>query len=250
MASKKINPSRKSNPAAKARKAVPKATTQKPAEKPGASRVRPVPAKPKREAVSGVPRPSRSSTSRPEKVRTPEAKGNTRSSAPARPTPAKAKAAAPAAPPPTGTLTVQWGTKRLELVGQDRPVPKTKLTKKEVREFERMLLEKRSELVGDVENLTHQALSGPQDSGGLSHMPIHMADMGSDNWEQEFTLGLIENERTLVREIDQALERVKNGTYGVCLATHQPIDLTRLRAKPWAKYCIEYARLRELGRVP
>lgn len=81
-------------------------------------------------------------------------------------------------------------------------------------------------------------------------MPTHMADVGSDNWEQEFTFGLIENERTLIREIDDALGRIRDGSYGVCLATHKPIAKSRLKAKPWAKYCIEYARLRDLGRVP
>ena len=81
-------------------------------------------------------------------------------------------------------------------------------------------------------------------------MPIHMADLGTDAWEQDFTLGLIANEKALVREIDEALERIADKTYGICVATDQPITRERLRAKPWAKYCIEYARLREEGRAP
>ncbi|UCC28832.1 MAG: TraR/DksA C4-type zinc finger protein [Phycisphaerales bacterium] len=80
-------------------------------------------------------------------------------------------------------------------------------------------------------------------------MPIHMADLGSDNWEKEFTLGLIASEQALVREIDEALERIENKTYGICLATRKRISKARLRAKPWAKYCIEYARAREEGRA-
>ncbi|MCP4250717.1 MAG: TraR/DksA family transcriptional regulator [bacterium] len=118
--------------------------------------------------------------------------------------------------------------------------------------FRAMLLAKRSELVGDVDNLTNEALrrSRSEAAGDLSSMPIHMADIGSDNWEQEFTLGLIDNERTLLAQIDEALERILARTYGICLATRKPISITRLRAKPWAKYCIEYARLRDEGRVP
>ena len=50
-------------------------------------------------------------------------------------------------------------------------------------------------------------------------------------------------------EIDDALERIENKTYGVCVATHRPISDARLLAKPWAKYCIEYARAREEGRA-
>jgi len=137
------------------------------------------------------------------------------------------------------------------VVEDGRKLPKTKLSRKELREFRELLLAKRRELVGNVGNLTDEALGRNRRdaSGDLSAMPIHMADLGSDNWEQEFTLGLIDNERKLLREIDEALARIEDGTYGVCLATHTPITPERLRAKPWAKYCIEYARARESGRV-
>lgn len=116
-----------------------------------------------------------------------------------------------------------------------KPVPKTRLNDKQLAEFKRTLLAKRRVLTGDVRNLTIDALNRDM-SGDLSSMPIHMADIGSDNWEQEFTLGLIENEQQLVREIDEALQRIEDRTYGVCLATHKPITVARLRAKPWAKY--------------
>lgn len=130
-------------------------------------------------------------------------------------------------------------------------IPPTYLTPAELESFREMLLEKRHELIGDVANLEDGAIrsGGAHSASGLSSMPIHMADIGSDTWEQELTLGLIENERGLLREIDEALERIKDGTYGMCLATGKPITKARLRAKPWAKYCIEYARKRELGLV-
>ncbi len=134
---------------------------------------------------------------------------------------------------------------------ESAPQVKTYLTTKELKEFKGLLLAKRTELAGDVENLTSEALN--RKSGGVneqSSMPIHMADLGSDTWEQDFTLGLIANEQALVREIDDALTRIEDRTYGICVATDKPISLERLRAKPWAKYCIEYARLREEGRAP
>jgi RNA polymerase-binding protein DksA len=136
----------------------------------------------------------------------------------------------------------------------EKPAPppvKTYLSAKELKEFKAMLLEKRAELAGDVERLTSEALN--RKSGGVneqSTMPIHMADLGTDTWEQDFTLGLIANEQALVREIDDALARIEDKTYGMCVATDKPISKERLRAKPWAKYCIEYARLREEGRAP
>lgn len=139
----------------------------------------------------------------------------------------------------------------VKLVEEQRRLPRTYLSAKELQQFKELLLHKRAELTGDVERLTDEALSrrgdGPR---AQSSMPIHMADLGSDNWEQEFTLGLIANERAMVREIDEALARIESKTYGMCLATHNKIAKSRLEAKPWAKYCIEYARAREEGRVP
>jgi len=134
---------------------------------------------------------------------------------------------------------------------ESRKLPKTPLKAKELREFRALLFLKRAELCGDVERLTDEAFHSDREGGSTerSNMPIHMADLGSDNWEQDFTLGLIDTERHLVAEIDAALRRIDNKTYGICLATHNPISVARLRAKPWAKYCIEYARAREEGRA-
>lgn len=128
------------------------------------------------------------------------------------------------------------------------PVPKTQLKAKELREYKQLLLRKRAELAGDVLQLTNVVTKRTGEGADHSAMPIHMADLGSDNWEQEFTLGLIANERDRIRDIDDALERIEDKSYGVCLATHKPISQARLHAKPWAKYCIDYARAREKGR--
>ncbi len=78
-------------------------------------------------------------------------------------------------------------------------------------------------------------------------MPIHMADIGSDNFEQEFALGLMDSERKMVHEIDDALQRIEDGTYGICEATGKPIPKARLEAQPWARYCVEHARTLEKG---
>jgi len=135
-------------------------------------------------------------------------------------------------------------------VPESSKAEQTRLTAREIEEFRQMLLRKRQELVGDVNHLEDEAIRTRQQGGSsTSSMPIHMADIGSDTWEQELTLGLIENERGLLREIDEALQRIEEGTFGICVATGKPITKARLRAKPWAKYCIEYARKRELGLV-
>ncbi|MCX5649565.1 MAG: TraR/DksA C4-type zinc finger protein [Planctomycetota bacterium] len=118
---------------------------------------------------------------------------------------------------------------------------------KELEQFKQLLLEKRRLLVGDVNSLERAALKqNRQDaSGDLSKMPQDMADIGSDNYEQEFTMGLIETEQSTLREIDEALERIESRQYGKCLACGRPIAKARLKAKPHATLCIECRRQEE-----
>lgn len=155
--------------------------------------------------------------------------------------PSKTSKKSPAVHPPASAQDP------IQFVEEIKP-PRTRLTDGQLESFKQLLLSKRRELDGDVRNLTRDARSG---GGGSdhAHMPIHMADVGSDNWEHEFTLGLIENEHNRIRMIDEALLRVAERTYGICAATGKKIGMARLRAKPWAKYCIEYARAREEGRI-
>ena len=128
---------------------------------------------------------------------------------------------------------------------------KCPLSKSELREYKQLLLDKRRSLIGDMNGMAKEALrSNRQDgSGDLSKIPTHDADVGTDNYEQEFTLGLLESERVLLAEINDALRRIDSGTYGICLGTGKPIRKERLRARPWAKYSIEYARMLEKGLV-
>lgn len=116
------------------------------------------------------------------------------------------------------------------------------LSKRDVEKYRKMLVEKLAEVVGDVELLTSDALG---EDGGLSRMPVHLADGGSDMYYQSFNLDLAESERKLVVEIQHALLRIKEGIYGVCLERAVPIGKPRLDVKPWAKYCIEVVREKE-----
>lgn len=125
---------------------------------------------------------------------------------------------------------------------------KTLLSKAELDHFRELLLAKRRELVGDMRSWESEALQR-DGSQNLSNLPIHMADQGTDNYEQEFTLGLMEKDRQLLKEIDDALVKIRDGEYGVCEGTGQPISKPRLEAQPWARYSIEYARKLEQGRI-
>ncbi|MBN2181548.1 MAG: TraR/DksA C4-type zinc finger protein [Sedimentisphaerales bacterium] len=138
-----------------------------------------------------------------------------------------------------------------EKVSSTRRKKKSSLTASNIKHFRQMLLEKRMEILRNVTEIEGEALkkSRLDATGDLSSMPIHMADLGTDNYEQEFALGLMDGERKLLREIDYALERINNGTYGICIGTGQPIPKARLEAQPWARYCVEYARKLEQGLV-
>ena len=138
----------------------------------------------------------------------------------------------------------------------EKPTRKTRprkspLAKSQLKELRGLLIEKRRSLLGDMAGIEDQAIgkNRQEGTGNLSNMPTHPADIGSDNYEQEFTLGLLESERALLQEIDEALERMGKGSFGLCAATGKPIGMARLRARPWAKYCIEYAKMLEKGLV-
>lgn len=129
---------------------------------------------------------------------------------------------------------------------------KEHLTKSDIDHFKEILLQRRREIAGNVNKIKDEALkkSRMDASGDLSCMPIHMADIGTDNYEQEFSLDLMDSERKMLDKIDAALQRIEDGTYGICEVTEKPITKARLEAKPWAKYCVEYARKLEQGLIP
>src|ERR1700720_3424141 len=82
----------------------------------------------------------------------------------------------------------------------------------------------RARLRGDLDQMTDEAL-GRETAGGtgnLSNVPLHMADLGTDNYDQEFTLGLIENEQSTLELINEALSRMEKGTYGQCTDCDEP----------------------------
>jgi len=120
-----------------------------------------------------------------------------------------------------------------------------KLTSAEIRKFRTMLLEKRSEILSSVTSMETETLR--RERSDLSNLPIHMADMGSDSYEIENTIGLMSSERKILVEINEALDRMENGTYGICEGKGEPIPKARLEAIPWARYCVACATLVEKG---
>jgi DnaK suppressor protein len=114
---------------------------------------------------------------------------------------------------------------------------KTPLKAAELREYQAILLQARAQLAGSIQAKEASAL-GDSDT---SKLPLHMADIGSDAYAQDLDLNLAEGMQSRLAEIDAALMRIKEKSYGICEHTGKAIPKKRLNAKPWARYTIEAA---------
>lgn len=123
------------------------------------------------------------------------------------------------------------------------------MKKAEMKVYKDRLLLLRARMRGDVTQLADAALkkNRMEGNGETSAMPIHMADIGSDNFEQEFTLSLMENEEDTLSAIEAALERIEEGSYGVCEDCETKIPKTRLNAIPYASHCVKCAEIAQRG---
>jgi RNA polymerase-binding protein DksA len=122
---------------------------------------------------------------------------------------------------------------------------KNKLTATEIKKFKTMLLKKLTEILGNVTSMETEAFR--RERSDLSNMPIHMADLGTDSSEIDNIIGLMDSERKILEEIESALSRIEDGTYGICQGRGEPIPKQRLKAIPWARYCVTCATLIEKG---
>lgn len=117
----------------------------------------------------------------------------------------------------------------------------------ELAQYKKTLLELRQKLVENVHFMEDEALgkSRQDASGDLSNVPIHMADVGTDNYDRDLTIGLIQNGEEELRAIDEALERIGDKTYGTCEECGKKVSKVRLTALPYVKNCIECQRQEE-----
>lgn len=118
------------------------------------------------------------------------------------------------------------------------------MTKTELEQFRQQLLGLGSRLKGDVSTLENESFreTGGGASGNLSKVPMHMADLGTDSFEQELSLSLLENEEQTLEAVAAALERIDKGTFGKCESCGRDIGSERLQAIPFTALCIDCAR--------
>ncbi len=124
---------------------------------------------------------------------------------------------------------------------------KKKLTKKELKDFKKIIIKKKEAALDDLQHITDDTLKKSQKeaSGDISGYTYHMADVATDNYDREFSLGLASNERKALYELDDALKRIDDETFGFCDDCKGPISKIRLKAVPSARLCIKCQEKRE-----
>jgi len=109
----------------------------------------------------------------------------------------------------------------------------------DVKRFETLLLDKRHELLKNISELDTGSIRSMAEN--MPQIPSHPADVGTDTFELDNNAGLMEKEREILRDVDHALERLEQGTYGYCGQCRKRIPGRRLKAIPWAHFCLACA---------
>ena len=124
---------------------------------------------------------------------------------------------------------------------------KKKLTKKELLEFKKLILKRKEEVDDEIKHISDDTLRKSQKdaSGDISGYTYHMADVATDNYAREFSLGLASNDRKSLYELDDAIKRIEGGTFGICEDCHMLITKARLKAVPYARLCVKCQEKRE-----
>lgn len=159
--------------------------------------------------------------------------------------------------PVSTSSTVTTRTKALKINGKVPPPKLGKLVKgkplnqRELKKFQKILLELRERLVGDILFLTTDNLhrAGRETGADLSGSAQHSADHGTDNFDREFALSLASTEQDVLYEVDEALMRIQEGEYGVCEMTGVQIERARLEVIPYTRYSVQAQSKMEQSRA-
>jgi len=124
---------------------------------------------------------------------------------------------------------------------------KKKYTKPDLKEFKKIVQKKKEEILNDLEHISDDTLrkSQKEASGDISGYTYHMADVATDNYDREFSLGLASSDRKSLYELNDALKRIEEGTFGVCDDCKALITKIRLKAVPSARLCIKCQQKKE-----
>ena len=157
--------------------------------------------------------------------------------APPKTAPAKKTVPAPANKAPAAKKTTR--------IRKDEILKKLRLSKADKKFFYGLLMHARAAFGAQVQYHSDDALTRKDAAGERAGMATHMADLGTDNYRRDFELGLLSDGVDVLEMIDEALQRLEDSEYGICLDCGEPIPRKRLEAKPYAKYCTKCKSKRE-----
>lgn len=124
---------------------------------------------------------------------------------------------------------------------------KKKFTKKDLTAFKKILVKKKDEILADIKHISDDTLKKSQKdaSGDISGYTYHMADVATDTYDREFSLGLASNDRQFLYELEDALKKIEEGKYGICESCNSSIAKSRLKAVPYARLCVKCQEKKE-----
>ena len=124
---------------------------------------------------------------------------------------------------------------------------KKKFNKKELTGFKKIIADRKEEILDGIKHISDDTLKKSQKdaAGDISGYTYHMADVATDTYDREFSLGLASNDRELLYELDDALKKIEEGSFGICEQCKTIISKTRLRAIPQARFCVKCQEKKE-----
>ena len=119
-------------------------------------------------------------------------------------------------------------------------------TKPQLKVFRQLLIAERAKVAAEIKSIAQDTSKSPREaSGDLSAYTVHMADMAADTYEREMSMNIVSSEQEVLYQIDDALKRLDEGSFGICQQCNKPILMSRLKAVPYASLCIECQRAKE-----
>ncbi len=106
--------------------------------------------------------------------------------------------------------------------------------------YKKLLLKIKEDMISDIKQISSASTQSQKDAtGDISGHALHMADVATDMYDREFNLGLASNDREVLYQIDSALKRIEDNSYGICRECKKNIAIARLKAIPYVETCLK-----------
>jgi DnaK suppressor protein len=118
---------------------------------------------------------------------------------------------------------------------------KKRMLKADLAAFKKLILKKKEDIIEHIREISEETVKKSQKdaSGDISSYTYHMADVATDNYDREFSMGRVSEDREFLFELDDALKRIEDGSFGICEDCGALVSKTRLKAVPSARLCIK-----------